>query len=157
MPTMSRAAIGLTVALTATVALAAVAPAAPARPTVMVYKSATCGCCKQWIDHLKANGFEVKATDLSGTELDQTKATLGVSPQLASCHTAVIDNKYVVEGHVPASTMKRLLAEKPAGVKGLAVPGMPVGSPGMEIGDRKDPYDVLAFDQRGKTLVYEKR
>ena len=118
-------------------------------PEVIVYKTATCGCCKDWIRHLKANGFAVKAYDVNN--LAQVKRQNGVSPQLGSCHTAKVGG-YVVEGHVPAQDIKRMLADRPA-VAGLAVPGMPQGSPGMN-GPRKDPYNVYTFDQTGKTTVY---
>lgn len=116
---------------------------------VTVYKSPTCGCCKAWVDHLRANGFNVTAKDMS--DMDQVKAKLGVPPKLSSCHTATV-NGYVIEGHVPAADIKRLLAEKPK-VSGLTAPGMPMGSPGME-GPHKDSYDVLAFDTKGETRVY---
>jgi hypothetical protein len=114
-----------------------------------VYKSATCGCCKEWIRHLKTNGFAVKAYDVQ--DLAQVRRQNGVSPRLGSCHTARVGD-YVIEGHVPAQDIKRLLAQKPA-VAGLAVPGMPAGSPGME-GARKDPYNVYTFDKAGRTTVY---
>lgn len=123
------------------------APAEMAKVTV--YKSASCGCCKDWIRHLKANGFAVDAYNVE--DLAEVKRQNGVSPQLGSCHTARVGG-YVVEGHVPAQDIKRLLAEKPA-VAGLAVPGMPAGSPGMD-GRRKDPYNVYAFNRDGSTSVY---
>ncbi len=123
---------------------------APAQATeVVVYKSASCGCCKDWIRHLQANGFAVKAYNV--VDLAEVKRTNGVSPHLASCHTARVGG-YVIEGHVPAQDIKRLLAERPA-VAGLAVPGMPAGSPGME-GPRKDPYNVYAFRPDGSTSIY---
>lgn len=113
-----------------------------AMPQMTVYKSATCGCCTSWIEHLQQNGFSVEAQNVD--DLAAIKGRHGVSPDLASCHTAVIDG-YVIEGHVPADDIKRLLSERPA-VEGLAVPGMPLGSPGMEQGPRKDPYAVVSFD-----------
>lgn len=116
---------------------------------VTVYKSPTCGCCKVWVDHLRANGFNVTAKDMNN--MNEIKAKLGVPPGLGSCHTATV-NGYVIEGHVPAADIKRLLAEK-SKVAGLTAPGMPMGSPGME-GPRKDRYDVLAFDAKGGTRVY---
>ncbi len=116
---------------------------------VTVYKSPTCGCCKKWVRHLEANGFDVKAHDV--TDVVPYKIRLGLTPKLASCHTAVVDG-YVVEGHVPAQDIKRLLEERPA-IRGLAVPGMPVGSPGME-GPRKERYDVLSVEKDGSTSVY---
>lgn len=119
---------------------------------VVVYKSPTCGCCSKWVDHLRAAGFTVRTEDMN--DLSTIKADLGITNALASCHTAIVGG-YVVEGHVPADVVQRLLDEKPE-VVGLAVPGMPMGSPGME-GPRKDPYNVLAFDQQGNTTVYERR
>lgn len=139
-------------ALSLVVLTAAAGPAAP-RPSVTVYKSPTCGCCKAWMDHLRASGFDVKGVDISNAQLDEMRASLGVSQRLSSCHTAVIDNKVVVEGHVPAAAIKRFMQDKPAAV-GLAAPGMPIGSPGMEQGDQKDRYDVVAFDRNGKVTVY---
>ena len=111
--------------------------------TIQVYKTPTCGCCTKWIDHLRAEGFKVEATDLP--DLAELKATNGVSPALSSCHTAMVDG-YVLEGHVPAEDVKRMLAEKPQ-IAGLAVPGMPMGSPGMEHPDprRHEHFDVVAF------------
>ncbi|MCP3662348.1 MAG: DUF411 domain-containing protein [Gammaproteobacteria bacterium] len=119
---------------------------------VVVYKSPTCGCCKGWISHLKENGFSVEVHDRSN--LNSIKAELGVPRHLQSCHTAKVEG-YVVEGHVPADVIVRLLKEKPR-IKGLAVPGMPMGSPGME-GPRNDAYDVLTFQSNGKTTVFASR
>ena len=124
------------------------APAETAEITV--YKTSTCGCCKSWIRHLRANGFTVNAYDVQN--LDQIARQNGVSPQLRSCHTARIGN-YVVEGHVPAQDIKRLLAEKP-NVTGLTVPGMPQSAPGMDVPGNKDPYNVYAFKTDGSTSVY---
>lgn len=109
--------------------------------TMTVYKSETCGCCDDWIDHVREAGIQVEAVDL--IHLNRKKQELGMPPQLASCHTAVIDG-YLIEGHVPAADIKRLLSERPR-ITGLAVPGMPHGSPGMETG-RVDAYQVLSFD-----------
>lgn len=117
---------------------------------VVVYKSPTCGCCKEWVRHLQANGFSVTTHDVAN--LLPYKTTNGVPITLESCHTAKVGG-YVIEGHVPANDIKRLLKERPP-VVGLAVPGMPNGSPGMEQGGRKDRYDVLTFDKQGKTGVY---
>jgi hypothetical protein len=110
---------------------------------VTVYKTPTCGCCSKWIEHLEQEGFEVESHDLP--DLRTVKASNGVPSAMASCHTALIEG-YVVEGHVPASDIRRLLAERPA-MTGLAVPGMPMGSPGMEHPDpsRHEAYDVMAF------------
>ncbi|GIV80389.1 MAG: hypothetical protein KatS3mg050_4783 [Litorilinea sp.] len=120
-------------------------------PTVTVYKSPTCGCCTAWVRHLEARGFRVRTTDM--TDVSGMKRRLGVPATLASCHTAVV-NGYVVEGHVPAGLVQRMLAEQPD-ITGLAVPGMPIGSPGMETPGRPpQPYQVLAFDRRGTRYVY---
>lgn len=128
-------------------------PAYAAAPVpITVYKSPTCGCCAKWIDHVQAHGFQVSAHDLD--DLSEVKATFGVPAELESCHTATV-GKYVVEGHVPADLIQKMLKEKPD-IVGLAAPGMPMGSPGME-GGRKDPYDVIAFDRKGGRSVYAKR
>lgn len=112
---------------------------------ITVYRSPTCGCCKAWIDHLKTNGFRVE--DIVTADVGVKKDELGLPTQLASCHTAVVKD-YVIEGHVPANDIKQLLTQKPA-IAGLAVPGMPAGSPGMEMGGQQDPFDVIAFDEAG--------
>lgn len=117
--------------------------------SITVYKSPTCGCCTKWIDHLKASGFKVKA--INTNNMYSVKEKVGVQYGLGSCHTALVDG-YVIEGHVPASDIKRLLKQRPP-VIGLTVPGMPMGSPGME-GLRKDSYSVLTFDKSGKTTVF---
>lgn len=119
---------------------------------VVVYKSPTCGCCRKWISHLNANGFSVKA--INTHDVNSIKQQQGVQPKLASCHTAIVEG-YTIEGHVPAKDIQRLLKEKPK-VKGLTVPGMPIGSPGMEQGEKKDPYAVLTFQENGDTTVYTK-
>ena len=120
-------------------------------PTIEVYKSATCGCCSKWVDHLKANGFAVRTTNRE--DLAEFKASHRVPRSVQSCHTAIV-NGYVIEGHVPASDVQRLLKERPA-IVGLAVPGMPLGSPGMEVAGRKgQPFDVLALDKDGKSRVF---
>ena len=118
---------------------------------ITVYKSPSCQCCSRWVSHLEANGFKVKAINVK--DVIPYKKKGGVTPKLASCHTAFV-NGYVVEGHVPASDIKRMLKEKPD-IKGLTVPEMPVGTPGMEVGNKKDPYDVISFDKNGKTKVYK--
>lgn len=123
---------------------------APAETSeITVYKTATCGCCKGWIRHLRANGFAVNAYDVQN--LDQIARQNSVSPQLRSCHTALVGG-YVIEGHVPAQDIKRLLAEKPK-VTGLTVPGMPTSAPGMD-GPGKVPYNVYTFKADGSTAVY---
>ena len=111
----------------------------PDAPLVTVYKSPTCGCCSMWVEHLEASGFEVES--IARTDMGAVKDSLGVPSHLSSCHTGVVDG-YVVEGHVPAEQIKRLLDERPDAL-GLSVPGMPIGSPGMEVGDQRDPYDVV--------------
>lgn len=116
---------------------------------VVVYKSPTCGCCNEWVSHLRENGFEVTVHDR--LNMDPVKRAMGVPQRLQSCHTAQVGD-YVIEGHVPADDIARLLKEK-LPVKGLSVPGMPMGSPGME-GPRKDPYEVLTFQPDGRTSVY---
>ncbi|WP_328187936.1 DUF411 domain-containing protein [Marinobacter sp. OP 3.4] len=118
--------------------------------SIEVYKSPSCGCCGDWVDHLEENGFEVDVTDTAN--LNQVKMDAGLTPQLSSCHTAFIGD-YVIEGHVPAADIKRLVETAPQ-AHGLTVPGMPVGSPGMEMGDRKDAYQVLLFNEAGQTRVF---
>ena len=113
-----------------------------------VYKSPTCGCCGAWVDHMKDNGYQVVVHEQQNLQSIKEKA--GILPGQGSCHTAFIGD-YVIEGHVPASDVDRLLAERPD-AKGLTVPGMPVGSPGMEMGDRVDAYDVLLFDESGTAV-----
>jgi len=124
---------------------------ASAGSEMTVYKSPTCGCCGKWIKHMEENGFKVKAVDM--LEMNIVKEKYGITRNLASCHTAIIDG-YYIEGHVPASDVKRLLAEK-TDSKGLTVPGMPVGSPGMEMGDRVDSYQVLSVKHDGSTEVFK--
>jgi hypothetical protein len=119
---------------------------------VAVYKEATCGCCVQWVEHLNRNGFAATATNR--TDMDAVKAQNHVPPLARSCHTARV-GAYVIEGHVPASDIRRLLKERPTGIIGLAVAGMPIGSPGMEVpGTKAQSYDVLAFDKAGNMRVF---
>ena len=134
--------------------VAALAPSAQVATPITVYKTPTCGCCKLWVEHLEKNGFVAKTHDLP--DLSETKDTLGVPDALRSCHTALI-GKYVIEGHVPADLIKKISTDKPANILGLAVPGMPAGSPGMEVPGRKDAYDVFAFTRDGKRSVYARR
>lgn len=112
-------------------------------PTLTVYKSETCGCCNGWIEHMKASGFKVVA--INSNEVEKIKREVGVPEGSYSCHTAKIGN-YFIEGHIPADDVKRLLKESPKDVKGLVVPGMPVGSPGMEMGNTKDTYTTYAVN-----------
>lgn len=135
----------------ALLALAAAGAGAEPLPEVVMHKDPNCGCCGQWAEHLQANGFRVK-TVMEG-DMQSVKRRFAVPQRLTSCHTAKVGG-YVIEGHVPASAIKRLLREKPA-VAGLSVPGMPLGSPGMEVPGKKDAYDVVAFDKAGKTAVFE--
>lgn len=140
-------------ALVAAAALALPARSNPVKPLVEVWKDPNCGCCVEWVRHLEANGFAVRVHDTGNTAM---RARLGIAPAYGSCHTARVGG-YAIEGHVPAREMHRLLKEKPAGV-GLAVPGMPVGSPGMdgpEYNGRKDRYDVLLLVAGGGASVYQ--
>jgi hypothetical protein len=121
---------------------------------ITVYKTPTCGCCREWVTHLSKNGFAPTVHDLD--DLTETKSALGVPPALQSCHTAVI-GRYFIEGHVPADLIRKLVNEKSASIVGLAVPGMPSGSPGMEMGGRKDAFDVIALARDGKRSVYAHR
>lgn len=122
-----------------------------ATPVITVYKDPSCGCCAKWVKHLAANGFVTTVHD--STDMDAIKKNMRVPVDLQSCHTAVVD-KYVIEGHVPAADIKKLLASKET-VQGLAAPGMPMGSPGME-GGAADHYDVIAFSTDGKKRVFAK-
>jgi len=124
--------------------------AGAANQVVEVYKSATCGCCKEWVKHLRANGFKVDAHDVANPS--DTREKMGMPDRLGSCHTAIVDG-YAIEGHVPAADIKRLLATRPK-AKGLAVPAMVPGSPGME-GPTKMPYDVLLVHEDGSATVYK--
>lgn len=124
--------------------------AAPTLPQVEVFKNPSCGCCGAWADHLKAAGFPVKVTLVDDTSA--VRQRLGMPDRFGSCHTATIAS-YTLEGHVPAEEVKRLLALKPKAV-GLAVPSMPPGSPGMEMGARKDPYNVFLIDKSGHETVF---
>jgi hypothetical protein len=130
--------------------LAANSKTAP--PVIEVWKSTTCECCGNWVKHLEANGFTVKVNPASPSMLDHLRKEAGIGDKLASCHTAKI-NGYVIEGHVPASDIQRLVAEKPDAI-GLTVPGMVAGSPGMEQGAKYDPYKVLLVKKDGTTEVF---
>ena len=120
--------------------------------SIQVWKTPTCGCCRAWVEHLKQAGFDVSATDIYQDAFDQVKDRLGVPIMLRSCHTAEIGG-YVVEGHVPAADIKLLLEYAPK-IVGIAVPGMPLGSPGMEMGDEIEPYATVAFDETGPTAIF---
>lgn len=136
-------------------ALLAAAPlagarAATPRPAIAVWRTPTCGCCGAWVRHLEAAGFRASVTVQD--DLAPLKRQHGITPALESCHTAVVAG-YVIEGHVPAADIARLLRDRPAGVRGLAVPGMPAGSPGME-GPVAEPYATLALGNNGSTTVF---
>jgi hypothetical protein len=122
------------------------------KPTITVYKDANCGCCTKWIQHLKDRGFNAVSKDMDLTELRQLKTRYKIPPAMQSCHTGVVDG-YVIEGHIPAADVQRLLKERPKAI-GLAVPGMPIGSPGME-GGRSEAYSVLMVDSAGKTSTFK--
>jgi len=141
-------------ALATLVGSAVIAPGllAQSKPQVEVWKDPSCGCCKDWVSHLESNGFAVRVFE---TGNDAARTRLGVPDKLGSCHTALVGG-YAIEGHVPAREIHRLLKERPAAI-GLSVPGMPVGSPGMDgaiYGGRKDPYAVLLIQRDGSTRVY---
>ncbi len=118
---------------------------------MVVYKDPNCGCCKKWVTHLSANGFKPAVRDRK--DMESLKDSLGIPSALRSCHTAVV-GKLLIEGHVPAEDVKKFLSSPPRGVLGLAVPGMPSDSPGMETAGRGDRYDVIAFAADGKTHVF---
>ena len=141
--------------LTYTSALAALAPlptwaAAPPAPKVVVYKTPTCGCCGAWATHMRSAGFTVDVVEVKDAGVERKR--LGMPQQFGSCHTASVGG-YAIEGHVPASEVKRLLASKTKAI-GLAVPGMPLSSPGMDVPGRKDPYQVLLINPSGQSSVY---
>jgi hypothetical protein len=123
-----------------------------AEPELSVFKTRTCGCCGKWVEHMKASGFSVKITEVPSTA--EYRKKYGVPERLQSCHTAVV-NGYAIEGHVPAADVHRLLKSR-AKVKGLAVPGMPVGSPGMEQGTGAQAYSVVSFDEKGGVAEFQK-
>lgn len=134
----------------ALLALAGIAPAFAAGDEVTMYKDPNCGCCGKWAEHMRAHGFSVK--EIATPQMGEVKRTAGVPQALGSCHTAKVGG-YVIEGHVPAADVNRMLAEKPA-IAGLSAPGMPQGSPGMEGPYPADRYDVVSFDAKGKTAVF---
>jgi hypothetical protein len=141
----------LIAALTFTAAVAAQSP--KSAPMMEVFKSPTCGCCSKWVDHVREGGFTVKVTDLSDDALSTLKEKHGVPRTAQSCHTGIVEG-YVVEGHVPVSEVHRLLKEKPS-VSGIAVGGMPIGSPGMEVpGQRPQTYNVITFSKQGEVKVF---
>lgn len=117
---------------------------------IVVYKDPSCGCCHQWVEHMNANGFVASVKDTS--ELNAVKRAHKVAQPLWSCHTALVGN-YVIEGHVPAADVKRLLAQQPKGIVGLTIPGMPSSAPGMDMKPFV-PYTVLTFDATGRTTIF---
>lgn len=130
--------------------LALPALAAPSATEVQVFKSPSCGCCGSWVEHMRSAGFTVKVTEVDDTTAARKR--LGLPDRYGSCHTATVGG-YVLEGHVPAAEVKRLLASKPKAI-GLAVPGMPPSAPGMDVPGRKDPYDVLLIGPEGQSSVF---
>ena len=124
------------------------------RTPIVVYKTATCGCCAMWVEHMRQNGFQPTVHDVTAAQVRAVSQAAGLKNEDTSCHTAKVGN-FIVEGHVPAADVKRMLKEKPA-IAGITAPGMPVGSPGMEMGDRKQPYNVMAFTKDGRSTVYSK-
>lgn len=144
---MNKLKIGLAIGL----ALINIPTQAEEAKSITVYRSPTCSCCGKWLEHLKQNNFVIK--DIMTDDMQAIKKQHGVSDEMASCHTALVDG-YVVEGHVPADDIKTLLKTKPK-VVGIAVPKMPMGTPGMEMGDKKDPYHVMSFDQNNHYQVFK--
>jgi hypothetical protein len=128
------------------------APARAATAQMQVLKSPTCGCCRAWVAHIEDAGFVVDVQDVLQDVLWAAKDRAGITAELSSCHTGLIEG-YVIEGHVPAADIQRLLAERPDAI-GLTVPGMPIGSPGMEMGDRRDALDTLLVLRDGSTVVF---
>jgi hypothetical protein len=128
--------------------------AATAAKQATVYKSPTCGCCKKWVEHMEKSGYTVTAHDVP--DVNVYKKRYAVPDELGSCHTAIVTSGYVIEGHVPADVIDKLVADAPKDIIGLAVPGMPQGSPGMESGTT-EKYDILGFNKAGKTKVFARR
>ena len=136
----------------AAVLLFAAIPVHAADTTMHVYKTSTCGCCGKWVEHMRANGFKVEVTDVEDT--GEYRRKFGVPEQLQSCHTAMVSG-YAVEGHVPAADVQRLLKTRPK-AKGLAAPGMPMGSPGMENGESRQAYSVVLFGENNAISVFNR-
>jgi hypothetical protein len=128
-------------------------PLLQAQQANQMFKNPGCACCDQWAEHMAQNGFTLESSPTS--RMNELKAHLGIPEQVKGCHTSVIDG-LIVEGHVPADLVQRVLRERPEGIVGVAVPGMPMGSPGME-GPRKDDYPVVLFDSSGAVMLYEMR
>ena len=149
---MIRRAFILSVMATSVVPLRASAQSRFSR--IEVFKTPTCGCCSAWVDHLLDAGFDLDAQDVDQDALWALKERSRITPELSSCHTAIVDG-YFIEGHVPASDVRRLLSEKPDAL-GLTVPGMPIGSPGMEMGEQRDPFETFLVLRTGTTEVYQR-
>lgn len=143
--------LGTGAALSALLPMTSRADVPNAPPKFTVYKDPSCGCCTKWVEHLRSAGLHPDVHDR--TDMDALKNSLGVPTALRSCHTAVA-GRYVIEGHVPAADVKRLLAAAPKGIIGIAVPDMPAGAPGMEVPGRADRYDVIAFAADGTTKLF---
>ncbi len=148
----------ITIALLLLILLGSVAysqsetPTTDENPTLQVYKSPNCGCCRLWVDHMQQNGYRMVLHNRD--DLDTIKIKYGIQPSLQSCHTAITRQGYVFEGHIPAPIIKAFLKNPPTDARGLTVPGMPLGSPGMEVGNRFQPYQVLLLKKDGSTSVY---
>jgi hypothetical protein len=138
--------------LITTILFTVVSTTTAADEVLTVYKNPGCGCCSAWADRMKEAGFSVSVTERSAQNVD--KWQVGIQAEHQSCHTAVSESGHVFEGHIPASIIRRFLDEQPADAKGLSVPGMPAGSPGMESGNRRDPYDVLLLKTNGTVEVF---
>ena len=153
---MRTIAIGMCTVLFAAANIVALAQQKPvsSRTPIVVYKTPTCGCCAMWVEHMRENGFQPEVHDVSAAQVRAVSQAAGLRDEGTSCHTAKVGN-FIVEGHVPAADVRRMLKEKPA-IAGIAAPGMPIGSPGMEMGSRKDPYNVIAFTKDGKSTVFAK-
>lgn len=132
--------------------MSTMAPQHVTQASMTVYRNPECGCCEAWAALAQQAGYQVSIVDVQ--DMDAIKRKYGVPPQLASCHTAIVGG-YAIEGHVPLDDVERLLENKPRGIKGIAVPGMPVGSPGMEVpGGAKEPFQVMAFDRAGRVSPF---
>lgn len=149
---MRRMIAGALLSLAALATVGSFSPALAADDEVVMYKDPNCGCCGKWAEHMRSAGFPVK--EVASPRMDLVKQEAGVPEALGSCHTAKVGG-YVVEGHVPAADVRRMLAEKPA-IRGLSAPGMPLGSPGMEGPYPAERYDVVSFDAQGRSAVFSK-
>lgn len=145
--------LGLCLCLNLVLSLAvSLSATAASLPEITVYRDPGCRCCEGWVEHLTQQGFPTQVT--ATADMDSVKQRLGVPTEMGSCHTAIV-NGYLLEGHVPVAEIQRLLTERPD-ITGIAVPGMPVGTPGMEDGDRHDPFDVVSFGPKtNQTAVFQ--